>query len=118
MVDTTITLIAPGARTQDTKGRWKSHAEIPRQIFARKESISRSEFFSGGQNGFRPELMFLVFAGDYQGEAVAEHEGTRYAIYRTYHRPGTDDLELYMQREIGVRAPAAEGGQNGTQNGG
>lgn len=118
VVDTTITLIAPGARTQDAKGRWRSSAEITRQIFARKESISRSEFFSGGQNGFRPEMMILVFAGDYQGEAVAEHDGTRYAIYRTYHRPGTDDLELYMQREIGVRAPAEEGAGNGAENGG
>lgn len=106
MVDTVVTLITPGTRTQDATGVWRKSAQSERQIFARMEDVSRGEFFNGGQAGLRPELKFTVFHAEYQGEAVAEFNGVRYAIYRTYHVPGTDDLELYMQREVGVHTPA------------
>lgn len=102
MTDTTITLIAPGDSARDSEGVWRESAAVSREIFARMESVTRSEFFSGGQGGMRPELRFVVFPAEYKGEPLCEHEGTRYAIYRTYQRPGTDDLELYVQREVGV----------------
>ena len=73
MVDTTITLITPGTRTQDATGVWRKSAQTEREIFARMEDVSRSEFFNGGQAGFRPELKFTVFQAEYQGEAVAEY---------------------------------------------
>lgn len=108
MTDTMLTLISPGARTQDAEGVWRDGDPVRREVYARKMDISRAEFFSGGQAGFRPEMMFLVFRGNYQGEDVAEFEGVRYAIYRNYHAEGTDDLELYLRREVGVH-----GAQNG-----
>lgn len=112
MVDTTIKLITPGTRTQDATGVWRKSAQTEREIFARMEDVSRSEFFNGGQAGFRPELQFTVFHDEYQGEAVAEFNGVRYAIYRTYHVPGTDDLELYLQREVGVHTVSTTGGES------
>lgn len=50
-----------------------------------------------------------MFIDEYQGEDLCEFNGDRYAIYRTYHVPGTDDLELYVKREVG----ASHGQENG-----
>lgn len=102
MLDTVITLIAPAQRTQDASGVWRDTELVEREVFARMASVNRSEFFSGGQAGLRPELRFTVFPDEYRGELICVHEGVRYAVYRTYQVPGTDDLELYVQREVGV----------------
>ena len=107
MLDTTITLITPG-RAQGTDGVWRDTEPTRREIFARMDSIDRREFYSGGEAGFRPELRFTVFQAEYQGEDRLTWNGGAYAIYRTYHVPGTDDLELYVQREVGVH----NGGQD------
>ena len=102
MTDTVIKLIAPAERYQDDNGIWRTRNQTEREIFARISSIGRNEFFSAGEAGYRPEHQFTVFAAEYQGEPTCEYEGTVYAIYRTYHVPGTDALELYVQRKVGV----------------
>ena len=102
MIDTTLTLIVPGQRAQDEKGVWRAGSETAREIFARLSSVDRGEFFAAGENGLRPEHRFTVFAAEYEGETLCEYDGERYAIYRTYQVPGTDDLELYVTRKAGV----------------
>lgn len=102
MVDAVITLIKPASQQRDAEGVWRESGEQAREIYARMESVGRTEFFSGGQKGFNPQMRFTVFIGEYQGEDLCEYNGERYAIYRTYHVPGTDDLELYVQREVGA----------------
>lgn len=102
MTDTTITLIKPAQRYQDADGVWRTRQETRREIFARLSSVDRGEFFAAGQNGLRPEFRFIVFTGEYAGETLCEYNGAQYAIYRTYQEPGTDDLELYVQRKAGV----------------
>lgn len=102
MVDTTIKLIGPPTRQQDAKGVWRTTAETVTEVFAQVGSVSRNEYFSAGRQGMRPEIMFSVFMGEYDGQQICEYNGTRYAIYRTYHPEGTDYLELYAQRETGV----------------
>lgn len=102
MVDTEITLIRPASREQDENGVWRDTGEEARTILARMDDVSRSEFFAAGQYGMRPEFRFLVNPAEYQGEQVCAWNGRRYAVYRTYHVTGTDDLELYVQREAGV----------------
>ena len=108
MIDTTITLTTPGTRTQGGDGVWRDGTPTERDVFARMDSIDRREFYAGGEAGFRPEMRFTVFQAEYQGEDRLIWNGAAYAIYRTYHVPGTDDLELYVQREVGVH--------NGAQN--
>lgn len=72
------------------------------EVFCRVSSVTRSEFFEGGRNGLNPSFQFTIFAGDYNGESLIEYSGETYAVYRTYHVPGTDYLELYVQREGGT----------------
>ena len=108
MVDTEITLIKQESRERDATGVYRTTAEAKRAILARMGDVTRAEFFGAGQVGMRPEFVFTVNPIEYEGEKALEWNGERYAIYRTYHVPGTDDLELYAQREVGV--------QRGTQN--
>ena len=103
MIDTEITLIKPASRAQDATGVWRSTAEDKRTILARMDDVSRSEFFNAGQAGMRAEFRFIVNPIEYEGEDTLEWNGKRYAIYRHYHVPGTDDMELYAQREVGVQ---------------
>lgn len=103
MLDTVITLIGPSVREQDDTGVWRTSGESSTDVFAQVSSINRREFFSAGQSGLQPEHQFTIFAGEYNGESVCVYGGKRYAIYRTYHVPGTDYLELYVQREAGVQ---------------
>lgn len=103
VTDTEITLIRPAGREQDENGVWRDTGETRRPgILARRDDVSRSEFSAAGQAGMRPQFRFIVNPIEYEGEAICEWNGQRYAIYRSYHVPGTDDLELYVQREAGV----------------
>ena len=64
------------------------------------KSVTRDEFFNGGRNGLNPELVLTVFFGDYSGEKIAEVNGIRYTIYRTYQLRN-DTIELYTERRVG-----------------
>lgn len=102
MIDTEITLIRPAERYRDDEGVWHDRGTEERAILARMDDVTRAEFFAAGQNGMRAEFRFIVNPIEYEGERLCEWNGQRYAIYRTYQVPGTDDLELYAQREAGV----------------
>lgn len=76
--------------------------ESRRMVYCRKRDITRSEFYNAGRAGLNPEFSVDVFQGDYEGETVAEHDGLRYAIYRTFRAEGSDYRELYLKREGGT----------------
>ena len=72
-----------------------------REVFCTKESVSEKEFFEGSRNGFRPEMKFRMFSGDYNHEQIVEYEGTPYEVYRTYVR-SDEMIELYVKRREGT----------------
>lgn len=74
--------------------------ETTKKIYANVKSVTRDEFFNGGRNGLNPELVLTVFFGDYSGEKIAEVNGIRYTIYRTYQLRN-DTIELYTERRAG-----------------
>ena len=84
---------------QDTIGQWAPTVE-KRQVFGQVSSVTASEFFAGGQNGFKPELRITMFGPDYEGEENLELDGQIYSIYRTY-KARTDTLELYVEKRAG-----------------
>lgn len=84
-----------------------------RQVFAKVESVSRSEFFDGGRIGLNPQLLFRVFKGDYEGESIIEYKGKTYSVYRTFDSQQSsfrnsekellsDYIELYTERKVGT----------------
>ena len=74
--------------------------ETQKKVFCNVRSVSQSEFFQGGQHGLHPEFKMTMFRHDYSGEETVLYKGRRYAVYRTYET-STDELELYVQKEIG-----------------
>lgn len=75
------------------------NAETVRTVMARMRSVSLNEWTSVRQLGHNAEYQALVFFADYEGEEIAEVDGKRYHIYRTYNNG--DYTELYMEEMIG-----------------
>ena len=95
---------------QDDFGVWRA-TRTERDVFCSVESVTRSEYFQGGKNGLVPELKFIVFFGDYDGEETAIYDGKAYGIYRTY-RGKNDRLELYAERKGGVNVAEDDNAEN------
>lgn len=97
----TIDLISK-TYTTDSMGQ-RIATEKSTTVFATLTSISRAEWVSyaqSGRQGLVPSYVATVFAGDYNGESVAEYGGTRYGIYRTYERDD-EQVELYLEKKAG-----------------
>lgn len=71
-------------------------------VFGTVSSISRAEWYEAGKNGMNPEILFITPLVNYSGQKIAELNGNRYAIYRTYMPPDSDSIELYLTREAGI----------------
>lgn len=91
--------LLPVTRTQDAIGQFVKSA-TPRLVYGQITSVSAEEFFSGGQNGFKPEYRVTMFAYDYEGERRCLIDNVEYSIYRTYYGR-TDKVELYLERRVG-----------------
>ena len=71
-----------------------------RTVYGQVGSVSASEFFAGGQAGFKPEYRVTMFAPDYEGEDSCRIGDETFTIYRTYIAR-TDVIELYLERRAG-----------------
>ena len=69
-------------------------------VFAVIDSITQSEFLSGGQLGLQPDLRFRVWAHEYNGQKMLEYDNAVYSVYRTYQAPD-GRTELYTEMRIG-----------------
>lgn len=93
-------------KVQDTAGIFHSITGR-RMAYCKVASVTRSEFYNAGRSGLNPEFEVSVFGADYEDEELAEYNGKTYSIYRTYRVPGTDYIELYLERK---------GGSNGRES--
>lgn len=73
--------------------------ETKREIFCDKKSVGRYEFYIAGQQGTKPQYVFIVRLADYQEEDTLIYKGNKYAIYRSYDKG--EFVELYTQRKAG-----------------
>ena len=104
-----VACLIPQTFPRDGAGNQVAEDGIPREVFVRVGSVSRQEFHAGAASGLRPDLMLVVCRMDYEGEREAAYRGRRYAIYRTYDRPGSDRVELYLTEKAGVTHGKGEG---------
>jgi hypothetical protein len=65
------------------------------------ESVSQSEYFSAGESGLKPEHKVIIWAFEYQGEKIAELNGVKYSIYRTFQNTKKNKIELYLTKKAG-----------------
>lgn len=103
-MDDVLTLVSYSYEKDDYGVERKT--ESTNEVFAQIGSITRQEFFQAGRNGLNPAFTFTIFSGDYNGERVCQYDGEQYSIYRSYHVPGTDYLELYVERKGGTNGTA------------
>lgn len=88
---------------KDSIGQFIPDGEERQEVFVTEGSISRREWADAGRNGMNPEIQLSTAAVNYSGEEVVEYKSVRYAIYRTYSPPDSDEIELYLQRKAGVQ---------------
>ena len=72
-----------------------------KEVIGEINSAGQREFFTAGQNGFKPEYVIKMWFADYSGERVIEVDGIRYAIYRTFKIGNF--INLYCERRTGLR---------------
>lgn len=78
------------------------HQEYLRNnVFCSVNSISASEFFSGGMNGLNPQYQFSINSFEYNGEKTIEYNGKKYVVYRTFER-NNGIVELYVEQRKGA----------------
>ena len=88
--------------TKDNLGQQVNDGETVRELVGTQFGISRQEWATAAQTGLNPECAVkLADESDWEGETIAEINGVRYAIYRTY--PTNDGgIELYLRKNVGV----------------
>lgn len=93
----TITLIAtsPPENLTDDDGFATDPVETATEVFGNRKSVSSSEFYRAAQTGIAVVMKYEVRSIDYSGQTIAEADGNRYRILRTYDIDGeTTELTL------------------------
>ena len=103
-MDDVLVLVQPQLVQNDIGDFVPAGPPLTQQIFGSISSVNRAEWYSAGQEGRKPELVFTTPIINYSGQPEAEYHGTRYSIYRTYLRQGPDEMELYLERKVGVQS--------------
>lgn len=87
---------------QDDLGEW-AEVQTKTDVFAIVSSVSMSEFYQAGLQGFEPDYRFSVWMTEYNDQELIEYKDKVYSVYRTYRR---DDgrIELYVNEKKGEEA--------------
>ena len=93
-----ITLIAKKITGQD-KLKQNITEEVKTKLLCRKRSVTRSEFYQANQAGIRPSLVVDIHSFEYDNQELAEFEGKRYRILKTYP-VDLETLELTMTEKL------------------
>jgi SPP1 family predicted phage head-tail adaptor len=85
--------------TQDDLGEW-TETQTKTEVFAMVNSVTMSEFYNAGLQGFKPDFRFTVWMNEYADQELVEYKDKIYSVYRTYRR---DDgrIELYVNEKKG-----------------
>ncbi|HEM2575423.1 TPA: phage head closure protein [Streptococcus suis] len=93
-----ITLVAKKITGKD-KLKQNITEEVKTVLLCRKKSITRSEFYQANQTGIRPSLVVDIHSFEYDNQELAEFEGKRYHILKTYP-VDLETLELTMTEKL------------------
>ena len=85
--------------TQDDLGEW-TETQTKTEVFGLVESVSMSEFYQAGMQGFKPEFKVDVWMNEYNDQELLEYKDKLYTIYRTYRR-SDGRTELYVTERKG-----------------
>ena len=87
---------------KDAIGQYVPDKARKREILVTENSITRSEWNAAGRNGHKAQIVLTTARINYGGESEIEYHGQMYSIYRTYSPPNSDEVELYLEKKVGV----------------
>ena len=85
--------------TQDDLGEWIK-TQTDTEIFGWVESVSMSEFYQAGMQGFKPEYKITVWMQEYGNQELIKYNDRLYVVYRTFRR-SDGRIELYVTERKG-----------------
>lgn len=101
--DTVIELVADTA-DENVLGNTISK-EIKREVYAEKKSIRQSEFYQAAATGLKPEIMFEMWAAEYQNEKALYYGARKYEIMRVYDKKDVT-IEIVCAGIVGTEVRA------------
>lgn len=86
---------ADGERVNDNGFENEKRDVRRKTVFCNKKSVGFNEFFKAQQADMTVSLKCDVKKADYEGEIIAEYEGVRYSVLKTYEI-NDDEIELTL----------------------
>lgn len=71
-------------------------------VLCKMRSAGQREFSVGLQEGYRPELEFIIHDFEYSGEKEVRFQGEPYGVVRSQVFTGSDEMLLVCERKIGL----------------
>lgn len=99
MTDVVISLLK---ETHQVDSEGVDHTIITsRAVMCGLKSVSRTDFYSAGQEGLALDHVFVTDPINYDGEKLVVYLGNKYEVTRTY-QVSADKLEIYVGHKVGV----------------
>lgn len=74
-----------------------------RTVFGHRYSITRNEWDDAGRRDINAEFRVDIYGFEYDEETTVEVGAAKYGVYRTYSRPNSDHIELYLEKKGGIQ---------------
>lgn len=92
---TLIALTTP-AEPNNANGFPNPPIETATTVFANKKSIGRYEFYKGEMSGMNPRFSFDVYTEEFDGQNLAEYDGKRYHVLRSFTNKTGELTEIVL----------------------
>ena len=94
-----ITLLAPEIDPSESVDENGYPIEPPykrREVYCSKKNVGYSEYYKAQQQGQYARFKVDIYTAEYSGERLADFEGERYMILRTYELENGEITELTL----------------------
>lgn len=95
-----IKLISVTDAGQDDDGFPTAGTEKETTVYCNMQSVKATEFFQAAEHGVNAVHTAVLHSYEYSGEKIAEYNGVRYAVYRSYERPERETVELTLAENV------------------
>lgn len=100
-METIIIYLISTIETTDDIGQ-PIESEVPTKHYGYKNSVTSDEWFAANKQSINSKYRVSIHEYEYKGETVAEIDGVKYGIYRTFLNHQNGMIELYLEEKVGV----------------
>lgn len=68
-------------------------------VFAERMSVRQSEFYQAANQGLKPNIVFEIYAEEFNNAELVKYDGQEYSIIRTFQKT-LDRLELICEKKV------------------